>query len=83
MSLAPSVVAVCGLPEPREDHAVAMALAANKFVYKMGILTKRLEISLGPDTGELNVRIGLHSGPVTAGKYSLVCLQMVAIETLN
>lgn len=30
-------------------------------------LTRRLEISLGPDTGDLSLRIGLHSGPVTAG----------------
>ena len=30
-------------------------------------LTKKLETSLGPDTGDLSMRIGLHSGPVTAG----------------
>lgn len=24
-------------------------------------------ITLGPDTGDLNMRMGLHSGPVTAG----------------
>ena len=29
--------------------------------------THGLEISLGPDTAELSVRCGLHSGPVTAG----------------
>ena len=33
----------------------------------METLTKRLEVTLGPDTGDLAVRIGLHSGPVTAG----------------
>ena len=76
-------MAVCGLPEPREDHAVAMALAATKFVYKMSLLTKRLETSLGPDTGDLNVRVGCHSGAVTAGKYTLVCPQMVAIKSQN
>jgi len=26
-----------------------------------------LESSLGPDTADLAIRIGLHSGPVTAG----------------
>lgn len=28
---------------------------------------KQLEISLGPDTGDLALRTGLHSGPVTGG----------------
>ena len=30
-------------------------------------LVRKLEVNLGPDTGELNLRIGLHDGPVTAG----------------
>ncbi|CAB9515672.1 Receptor-type guanylate cyclase gcy [Seminavis robusta] len=60
-------VAVAGLPDPRKDHAVVMSRVASRCVYKMGLLTKRLEVTLGPDTGDLNVRIGLHSGPVTAG----------------
>lgn len=60
-------VAVCGLPDARPDHAVVMARAATRYVYKMNVLTKRLEVKLGPDTGDLNIRIGLHSGPVTAG----------------
>jgi hypothetical protein len=34
---------------------------------RMYTLTKNLEVSLGPDTGELGLRIGLHSGQVTAG----------------
>ena len=34
---------------------------------KMNELVKKLEVILGPDTTELKVRIGLHSGPVTAG----------------
>ena len=33
----------------------------------MGALGKRLEIILGPDTADLGLRIGIHSGPVTAG----------------
>lgn len=60
-------VAVCGLPEPRKDHAVVMARFARECVAKMGELTKELEVKLGPDTGDLAVRVGLHSGPVTAG----------------
>lgn len=30
-------------------------------------LTHHLELTLGPGTSELSLRIGLHSGPVTAG----------------
>ena len=33
----------------------------------MQVLTKELEVKLGPDTGDLSMRFGLHSGPVTAG----------------
>jgi Adenylate and Guanylate cyclase catalytic domain len=34
---------------------------------RMGEVTKGLEVSLGPDTGDLSLRIGINSGPVTAG----------------
>lgn len=34
---------------------------------QMSALTKSLEISLGPDTSDLTMRFGLHSGQVTAG----------------
>jgi Adenylate and Guanylate cyclase catalytic domain len=34
---------------------------------KMNDLMKQLEIQLGPDTSDLTMRIGLHSGPVVAG----------------
>jgi hypothetical protein len=30
-------------------------------------LTRKLEVVLGPDTADLSMRFGLHSGPVTAG----------------
>jgi hypothetical protein len=30
-------------------------------------LTKKLEVRLGPDTTDLEMRVGMHSGPVTAG----------------
>ena len=33
----------------------------------MNVLAKKLEESLGPDTGDLSLRVGIHSGPVTAG----------------
>jgi hypothetical protein len=61
------VSSITGLPQPRKDHAVAMARFARDCMYKMWVLTKSLEASLGPDTGDLTLRMGLHSGPVTAG----------------
>ena len=60
-------VAVSGVPEPRADHAIAMCKFANDILTTMRKLTQRLESTLGPDTGDLALRIGLHSGPVTAG----------------
>ena len=60
-------VAVCGLPDPKKDHAVIMARFARDILRKMRPLCKKLELTLGPDTGDLNIRIGLHSGPVTGG----------------
>ena len=46
---------------------VAMARFALDIRKRMAVLTKRLEITLGPDTAELKLRIGIHSGPVTGG----------------
>jgi class 3 adenylate cyclase len=62
-----SYVAVAGLPTPREDHAVVMARFACICLSKMEQRVKELEVSLGPSTGDLRARCGLHSGPVTAG----------------
>lgn len=36
---------------------------------KMNKLTKKLESRLGPDTGDLKLRVGLHSGAVTVRLY--------------
>ena len=33
----------------------------------MGEVTRKLELTLGPGTQDLQMRFGLHSGPVTAG----------------
>jgi hypothetical protein len=60
-------VAVSGLPQARKDHAVVMARFAHECLSKMHSLSHLLEVSLGPDTAELTLRVGLHSGPVTAG----------------
>lgn len=60
-------MAVVGLPEVRPDHAVVMARFARNCMIKLKTITKQLEVTLGPDTGDLSLRMGLHSGPVTAG----------------
>ena len=44
-----------------------MCRFARLIMDKMGELTSGLEIKLGPDTGDLKLRVGLHSGKVTAG----------------
>ena len=60
-------MAVTGLPEPRKDHATVMARFSKDCLAKFNELVSALEVTLGPDTGDLNLRTGLHSGPVTAG----------------
>ncbi|CAJ1964564.1 unnamed protein product [Cylindrotheca closterium] len=60
-------VAVCGLPEPKKDHPVVMSLFAADCLASMHVMVQSLEVDLGPDTADLSIRIGLHSGPVTAG----------------
>jgi class 3 adenylate cyclase len=62
-----SYMAVTGLPEPQDNHAIIMARFAYECLLKIDQVTKELEVSLGPDTGDLSMRFGLHSGPVTAG----------------
>ena len=60
-------VAVCGLPEVNTEHAIVMSRFARACVIKFQEVVQGLEMVLGPDTGELAIRIGLNSGPVTAG----------------
>lgn len=60
-----SDVAVTGLPDPQDDHAMIMAGFALECRKLMRDVCRRLERSLGPDTGDLCMRIGLHSGPVS------------------
>ena len=60
-------VAVTGVPEPQEHHARIMAKFARESLQRLYEVTQGLEVTLGPDTGDLSMRFGLHSGPVTAG----------------
>lgn len=60
-------VAVCGLPTPRPDHAVAMTKFAIDVRSKTNEIIHELAAVLGEGTETLQMRIGLHSGSVTAG----------------
>ena len=60
-------IAATGMPDPRPDHAVLMAKFANICLVQIKDLTSALESQLGPGTSDLAFRIGIHSGPVTAG----------------
>ncbi len=62
-----SYVAVTGLPDPRKDHALVMAKFARDCRQRFQEMCASLESTLGPETSELGLRIGMHSGPVTAG----------------
>ena len=44
-----------------------MARYATDCMHKMHQVVRQLETTLGPETADLSMRIGLHSGPVTAG----------------
>lgn len=46
---------------------VCHSFFARECVNKFNHLVGTLETTLGPDTGDLGLRVGLHSGPVTAG----------------
>lgn len=60
-------VAVTGLPEKMKYHAVVMVEFAFRCLARMHELVSQLELVLGPGTADLTMRVGLHSGPVTAG----------------
>ncbi|CAB9511379.1 Receptor-type guanylate cyclase gcy [Seminavis robusta] len=58
---------VCGLPEPNPLHAVAVARFASECLLKMNQIVRKVSEHLGADTQNLQLRVGLHSGSVTAG----------------
>jgi class 3 adenylate cyclase len=62
-----SYMAATGLPNPQPDHAIRMVKFARDCMQKMGGLLAELEMTLGDDTTELAMRVGMHSGGVTAG----------------
>lgn len=60
-------VAVTGVPERRQDHAIIMTKFARDMLVMLQEELKRLKPKLGSDTLDLAMRVGMHSGPVTAG----------------
>ena len=57
-----------GIPYYMEDHASVMATFASDCVAEFQrICHDELQHTLGADTATLQLRAGLHSGPVTAG----------------
>eukprot|EP00980_Cylindrotheca_fusiformis_P005841 scaffold1228_cov119-Cylindrotheca_fusiformis.AAC.8 len=53
-------VAAVGLPEPMVNHAVVACKFARDCLKKMQEMTRKMEVSLGPDTADLDMRIGIH-----------------------
>lgn len=64
--------AVTGLPEPMENHAVTMVRFSWDCLHKMRDVVEALELSLGPGTGDLSIRVGLHSGKRNSRRVLLV-----------
>jgi hypothetical protein len=50
-----------------KNHAIVMARFALDCLAKTTELTAQLTSALGIETADLNLRIGLNSGPTTAG----------------
>ncbi|CAB9521492.1 Receptor-type guanylate cyclase gcy [Seminavis robusta] len=58
---------VTGLPSPQVLHAVIMSRFSARCLVEMTQVCNKLVALLGEETATLGLRIGLHSGPVTAG----------------
>ncbi|CAB9521950.1 Receptor-type guanylate cyclase gcy (Partial), partial [Seminavis robusta] len=56
------------VPKPQKEHAVIMSKFASECMTAMGqLIHDELVHRLGEDVVNLQFRVGLHSGPVTAG----------------
>ena len=61
-------IATCGVPFPREDHAVALTVYAERCRRRMNDAKHRLAHDHGLEgVLDLTMRFGIHSGPITAG----------------
>jgi hypothetical protein len=59
-------VGVCGLRESSKYHALKMAKFAPHYLNELAVTTKILELSPGPGSADLALRLGLCSGPTIA-----------------
>jgi class 3 adenylate cyclase len=59
-------IAVTGIPDPIEDHAIVLTQFAFEARDKVREVCSRLQ-GEGLDTARLDMRFGIHSGPTTAG----------------
>ncbi|CAB9522416.1 Receptor-type guanylate cyclase gcy [Seminavis robusta] len=66
-TVAECYVAATGVPQHQPDHAVLMAKFCSDVMKKMPSFIKKQEVTFGPDTADLSIMIGMHSGPVTGG----------------
>ena len=66
-----SVFIICkaatGIPSPQKDHATRMVKFARDCQECLPNLLLNLSDRLGKNTRDLAIRVGCHSGPVTAG----------------
>lgn len=65
--MTPSLVAAAGIPKPLADHPIVALRFAWECINKFQSLTAELEPLFGPETSNLKLRVGVHSGPVTGG----------------
>eukprot|EP00980_Cylindrotheca_fusiformis_P000037 scaffold14_cov130-Cylindrotheca_fusiformis.AAC.7 len=53
-------VAAAGIPDPMDNHAIVACRFAREALKKMKGITHQMEVSLGPDTAALDLRVGIH-----------------------
>ena len=73
-------MAVTGLPDAQADHAVRMVRFSRACMQASLQEINRLEVMLGPGTGTLRMRCGIHSGP---GKLSPTIQEQFAVYSAN
>lgn len=76
-------MAVTGLPEEQPGHALIMAKFAAECLAQVKTVAEDLKGTLGEGTEKLTLRIGLHSGPVTAGECISQCGRLSALSYLE